>query len=162
MTPHTPAHPAHQHWLYVGGSNYSDYDHFPDMDTTQCSLIKLCSKQTQPRLQAYLHLQLHIRSCKKSDDIIPVKRTGSRHLFPFCTCCLKDGSLGGIRERGKSLFVANLTRNMLRSWWHDLNFPLGSYKKDTAGLAAFIVVSKSALVSETKSDNSSCDVFKIL
>jgi hypothetical protein len=32
---------------------------------------------------ADLPLQLHIRSCKKSDDIIPVKRTGSRPLFPF-------------------------------------------------------------------------------
>jgi len=27
--------PAHQHWLCVGGSNYSDKDHFPDMGTTQ-------------------------------------------------------------------------------------------------------------------------------
>jgi len=35
MTHHTP---ARQHWLYVGGSNYSDNDHFPDMDTTHCSL----------------------------------------------------------------------------------------------------------------------------
>jgi hypothetical protein len=34
-------------------------------------------------LDADLPLQLHIRSCKKSDDIIPVKRTGSRPLFPF-------------------------------------------------------------------------------
>jgi hypothetical protein len=33
-------------------------------------------------------------------------------------------------------------------WWHDLNFPLGSHNKDTACLAAFIVVSRSAFVSE--------------
>ena len=51
---------------------------------------------------------------------------------------------------------------MLRSWWHDLNVPLGSHSKDTACLAAFIVVSRSALVSETNSDIYSGDVFKIL
>jgi hypothetical protein len=68
-------------------------------------------------------------------------------------CIKNEGSLGGIRERETSWLVANLNRNMLRSWWHDLNFPLGSYNKDTACLAAFIVVSRSVLVSETKSDN---------
>jgi hypothetical protein len=37
MTHHTPAHPARQHWLSVGGSNYSGKDHFPDMGTVQLS-----------------------------------------------------------------------------------------------------------------------------
>jgi hypothetical protein len=38
--------------------------------------LKPCSQQIQPRLHTDLPLQLHIRSCKKSGDIIPVKRTG--------------------------------------------------------------------------------------
>ena len=38
MIQHTPAHPARQHWLSVGGSNYSDKVHFTDLGTTQCSL----------------------------------------------------------------------------------------------------------------------------
>jgi hypothetical protein len=46
MTHHTPAHPARQHWLSVGGSNYSDKDHFPDIGTTQYSLALLITNTT--------------------------------------------------------------------------------------------------------------------
>jgi hypothetical protein len=46
MTRHTPAHPARQHWLSVGGSNYSDKDHFPDIGTTQYSLALLITNTT--------------------------------------------------------------------------------------------------------------------
>jgi hypothetical protein len=50
MTHHTPAHPARQHWLSVGGSNYSDKDHFPDMGTVQLwKKNKLNSEMTWKR-----------------------------------------------------------------------------------------------------------------
>jgi hypothetical protein len=61
------------------------------------------------------------------------------------TCCWKDGSLCGIRESRTSLLVANLTSNMLRSWWHDLHYSVGSYSKDNACLVVFIVDSRSHL-----------------
>ena len=55
MTHHTPAYPARQHWLSVGGSNYSEKDHFPDMGTTQCSLIFVHSKYHHACIQIYLY-----------------------------------------------------------------------------------------------------------
>ena len=55
MTHHTPAHPARQHWLSVGGSDYSDKDHFPDMGTTQCSLSFPHNKYNHARIQIYLN-----------------------------------------------------------------------------------------------------------
>ena len=45
---------------------------------------RLCSKQIQPLLQTDFPLQVQIRSCKKSEDIMPKKRTGSGSLIPFC------------------------------------------------------------------------------
>ena len=96
MTQHTPAHPASQHKVSVGGLNYSDTDHFPDMGTTQCSLRFDHNEQIQSRLHTDLPLQLHIISCKKSDGIIPVKRTGSRPLFPFCQPKFKSDPTGGL------------------------------------------------------------------
>ena len=90
MTHHTT---ARQHWLSVGGSNYSDKDHFPDMGTTQPIYVMKVKFYTLP---TDLPLQLHIRSGKKSDDIIPVKRTGSRPLFPFCQPKSKGDLTGGL------------------------------------------------------------------
>jgi hypothetical protein len=55
MTHHTPAHPARQHWLSVGGSNYSDKDHFSDMDTTRCSLSFAHSKYNHACIHIYLY-----------------------------------------------------------------------------------------------------------
>jgi hypothetical protein len=48
-------HPARQHWLSVGGSNYSDKDHFPDMGTTQCSLSFSHSKYSHGTFKSCHH-----------------------------------------------------------------------------------------------------------
>ena len=126
MTHHTPAHPVRQHWLSCWWVRIFWQRSLPRHGHNSVQL-KPCSWQIQPRLHTDLPLQLCIRSSKKSDNIIRVKRTGSRPLLPFCqpkskgdltgglarwdviqtvackldlsTCCLKDGSLGGIRER---------------------------------------------------------------
>ena len=148
MTHQSPDNHARQHCLCVGGSNCSDKDHFPDIrGTTQCSLSFAHKKYNHATFRStfttsYLQILQEVWWRHTSKKI-----TGSRPLVPFCqpkpkrdptggltrwdaiqtvackldlsACCLKDGSLGGIWERGASLLVANLTRNMLRSWWHD-------------------------------------------
>ena len=76
-----------------------DKDHFPAMGTTQSVQLLSCvrhNKYNHLCIQIYLKLQLHIKSCKKSDDIIPVKRTGSMPLFPFCQPKSKGDLTGGL------------------------------------------------------------------
>ena len=95
MTHHTP---AHQHWLSVGGSNYSDKDHFPDMGTTQCSVSFTHNKYNHACQQIYIYnfISNLARSLVTSYDIIPVKRTGSRPLLPFCQPKSKGDLIGGL------------------------------------------------------------------
>jgi hypothetical protein len=46
-----------------------------------CVHDKFCSKHMHPFKQTYLPLQVHTRSCKKSDDIWPLKNTGTNRFF---------------------------------------------------------------------------------
>jgi mRNA-degrading endonuclease YafQ of YafQ-DinJ toxin-antitoxin module len=68
------------------------------MNTAKHALSLLCDPKGKFQSCHHDPYMLLIRSCKKSDDIIPVKRTGSRPLFPFYQPNSKD-DLTDIRIR---------------------------------------------------------------
>jgi hypothetical protein len=134
---------------------------------------KFCSTQTQLLLQMDLPLNIHIRSCKKSDVTGPSKYFDIKYLFSFlhpyskgdlggslaslaCVhtytlnatrnmCCLNAVSDGGSLTREESFDKANFTLSLFRSLWTDLALPFESYRSATNSLPASTHVSTSEL-----------------